>query len=290
MRAFGPWQGRVRRLVPGSIRFERGSIASVDAPRIAVLAHWSDRPLATRSVCALVHELQAAAYRVVVSSACDAPSDLVWDAQVDVDQLVVIRKPNVGYDFGSWSVALDVMPAIATAEQVILLNDSMAGPFASLHPLLQRFHDTEVDVWGLTSSQQFEPHLQSYFLGFRGGLLGMKPLRTFWSNVRDEQEKIRIIFRNELGLSRLLREEGYLINAEYAHRRYVDTGENPVIVRWRELLEDGFPFLKREILRDPAVAPDGESALSTVRSLYGVDVADWVDDLNSAEGPAVKSL
>ena len=35
----------------------------------------------------------------------------------------------------------------------------------------------------------------------------------------------------------------------------VAPGENPVIKGWWKLLERGFPFVKREIVRDPSVAP-----------------------------------
>ena len=51
-----------------------------------------------------------------------------------------------------------------------------------------------------------------------------------------------------------------------------------MIVGWRRLLEHGFPFLKREILRDPTVAPAGETAPKVVRRLLGIDISDWVDD------------
>jgi hypothetical protein len=52
-----------------------------------------------------------------------------------------------------------------------------------------------------------------------------------------------------------------------------------VIIGWRRLLELGFPFLKREILRDPAVAPDGEEAPAVVAEVFGVDVADWTREV-----------
>ena len=244
-----------------------------------MVAHWSARARVTKSLTALVRELQSFGYRVVVSSACEAQAELEWDADLEVDQLVVIRKPNIGYDFGSWSVALTLAPEIAEAERVIIANDSMVGPFTSLQPLLQQLDDTRADVWGLTDSTQFGSHLQSYFLAFCGGVLADKPLRRFWSSIRDETEKQQIIVRNEIGLSRLLREEGYVQVPAFSHERFVRPGQNPVIVGWESLLEEGFPFLKREILRDAAVAPAGQTAPAVVKRLLGIDVNDWVDDM-----------
>jgi lipopolysaccharide biosynthesis protein len=272
-------------LVGDRVRIERGSQSTVSASRVAVIAHWSASARVTKSVCALVRELQSFGYRVIVSSACEARDELAWDAAtVAVDELVVIRKPNVGYDFGSWSVALAIMPEIAGAERVIFANDSMSGPFIPLRLLLEHFDSTSADVWGLTDSNQFEPHLQSYFLGFAGGVLADRPLTKFWASIGEESEKLQIIFRNELGLSRLLREEGYVQVPAFAHEAVVEAGQNPVIVGWRRLLEQGFPFLKREILRDPSVAPAGETAPAVVKHLLGIDINDWVDDDANREG------
>ncbi len=268
----------VRELLRDRCQFERGGPDLVQGSHVAVLAHWSARPTTSRSVNTLVHELQAYGYQVVVSSTCESGEALVWGPEVDIDELVVIRRPNVGYDFGSWSMGLDLVPAAVTADHTILLNDSMAGPFTTLRPLLEAFDATVADVWGLTDTQQMGSHLQSYFLGFRDGVLAERPLARFWGDVRHEAEKSHVIVRNEIGLSRLLQLEGFVHIPAFSHERVVAHGENPVIKGWRRLLELGFPFLKREILRDPDVAPAGRSAPAAVRRRFGVDVAEWVDE------------
>lgn len=268
----------VREVLAGKCRFELGDGAQVVGPRVAVMAHWSRRTRVTRSVDTLVHELQLGGYHVVVSSTCGSPDPLEWGDEVDRDRLAVIRRPNVGYDFGSWSIGLEMVPAAVTAERTILLNDSMAGPFTSLAPLLQAFDVTPVDVWGLTDSQQFGSHMQSYFLGFRDGVLAERPLARFWAGIVHDEDKQQIIMRNELGLSRLFQREGFAHTPAFPHERVVGPGQNPVIKGWKRLLDLGFPFVKREILRDPDVAPGGRSAREAVRRRFGVDAAEWVDD------------
>lgn len=272
----------VRELVRGHVKVEYGSPDDVGGPKVALLAHWSARPRATRSVNALVRELQAGGYQVVVTSGCESPRPLDLGPGVDPARLVILRKPNAGYDFGSWSVALEMVPGAAGAARTLLLNDSMAGPFTSLTPLLEDFDRTPADVWAMTDTQQFGSHLQSYCLGFRDGILADRPLQRFWSRIRHETDKDRIIHDNELGLSRLLRAEGYVLLPAYPHEKVVPSGQNPVIKGWRQLLDLGFPFLKREILRDPAVAPAGRSARAVLHRRFGIDVADWVDDVVAA--------
>jgi lipopolysaccharide biosynthesis protein len=274
----GPAGVNVRYLVRGHVRVEHGDPASLSGPRIALFAHWSRHPRTTRSVATLARELQANGYVVVLISACESPHAIEWCEPVDVDRLVVLRKPNVGYDFGSWSVGLAMVPAASTAERTLLLNDSLAGPFTSIAPLLDDFDRSPADVWGLTDTQQFGSHLQSYCLGFRDGVLADRALVRFWGGIRHEADKDRIIHDNELGLSRLLRSEGYVLLPAFPHERVVAPGQNPVIKGWRKLLDLGFPFVKREILRDPSIAPAGRSVPAVLHRRFGIEVSEWVED------------
>jgi hypothetical protein len=271
--------GRVRALVGHQARFERGDAVAMRGPRVAVVAQWSISAQMTKSVCALVHDLQSAGYQVAVCSACEADEPLVWHDPVDVDALTVIRRPNVGYDFGSWSIALELLPGVSAAENAILANDSMVGPFRSLATLLEEFEASSADVWGLTDTQQFGHHLQSYFLGFRNGALGARPLKRFWADICHEDDKTDIIHRYEIGLGQLLHAEGFVQTPAFSHELVVEPGQNPVIIGWKSLLERGFPFLKREILRSPWVAPEGETAPTVLARLLEVDIREWAEDV-----------
>jgi lipopolysaccharide biosynthesis protein len=191
--------------------------------------------------------------------------------------VTILRKPNVGYDFGSWTVALNRLPAIAGAPRVVLTNDSMAGPFASLATILRRCETAGADVVGLTDSRQYFHHLQSYFLCFNNGVLRDRPLAGFFDRVRVEHDKWEIIRRYELGLSKLLGRESYGMSPLFPAAEVVgQSGDNPVIKAWWRLLERGFPFVKREIVRDPELAPRGEWIAPEVRAVYGVDIEDWI--------------
>ena len=125
----------------------------------------------------------------------------------------------------------------------------MVGPFATFEPLLAKFHATAADVWAVTDTSQFEYHLQSYFLGFPGQILREPPMRRFWRDIRVERSKDDVIWRYEIGLSRLLRRERYAIDVAFPSRHLVPGGKNPAIIGWQRLLDRGFPFVKRELAR-----------------------------------------
>jgi hypothetical protein len=95
--------------------------------------------------------------------------------------------------------------------------------------------------------------------------------------VRHHSDKQTIIHRNEIGLGRLLEREGYAIDALFGAGQVVPAADNPTIAGWRTLLERGLPFVKREIVRSPGLAPQGEQIPDELRARYGVDVAQWLD-------------
>jgi lipopolysaccharide biosynthesis protein len=261
--------------VAGQVRYEHGGPDELGLPaQVAVVVQWSATALLSRSVTTLVRELAAAGYRVVLVSACEADEPLEWRGRRPAGT-VVMRKPNVGYDFGSWAVALDELPAIARADRVILANDSMIGPFASMSAILRRFEQSRADVFGLTDTRQHFRHLQSYFLGFNGAILSDDPLTAFFADVREEPTKWEIIRRYELGLNVLFRRECYGITAAFRADDVVPAGENPVIRGWWRLLERGFPFVKREVYRSD-VAPRAEWAAREVAARYGERIEDWI--------------
>jgi hypothetical protein len=251
-------------------------LAVLRAPeRIAVLAHWAPQGRLSRSVRELTRAVLDAGYHVVLVSTVADPAPLDWSG-ARPDGVTVLRRSNVGYDFGSWAIALHRYPGTLSARTVLLLNDSLAGPFDRIDHLLAELDASAADVWGLTDTSQFGHHLQSYWLGFRGGSIGETPVARFWRDIRVEPTKDAVIWRNEIGLSRMLQRERFVIDQAISYRRVVAEGQNPTIIGWRRLLDRGFPFVKRELLHRPEVAPDGEMVRHELRRRFGIEADEWL--------------
>jgi hypothetical protein len=268
---------RTLRLTQGRTHVELSGADLDGSDRVAVLVHHGAVPAVTRSFRELVAAFDQRGYGVLVVSSSEFREPLDWGDTPPPASVTVLRKPNVGYDFGSWAVGLDAFAAVRRSPTVVLANDSLVGPFASLDPVLDRMERTTADVWGLTETLQFARHLQSYFVAYRGGVLADAPLEWFWRGVRHHSDKQTIIHRNEIGLGRLLEREGYAIDALFGAGQVVPAADNPTIAGWRTLLERGLPFVKREIVRSPGLAPQGEQIPDELRARYGVDVAQWLD-------------
>ena len=182
--------------------------------------------------------------------------------------MTVYRRPNVGYDFGSWAAVMDLHPRRWPPIKRWSSTTAWWGPFAPLTDILAGFEQCGTDVWGLIDTHQDEPHLQSHWIGYRGGLLAEPPLREFWSDIRVEPTKRAIIGRYEIGQTRNFAALGYSISVQFPFNLVVQPGQNPTSIGWRRLLSFGFPFVKREIaLRPRRKYPTGSRWQRSSRSV-----------------------
>jgi lipopolysaccharide biosynthesis protein len=194
-----------------------------------------------------------------------------------VHDISVYRRPNLGYDFGSWASFLHAFPEAAVSPRVILANDSLVGPFETVSPMLHDFDLCPTDIWGITGTTQDAAHLQSHFIGYRDGVLREPVLRRFWSDIRVEQDKRQLILRYEIGMCQLAFAEGYVLAAHYPWDWATALGQTPTSAGWRRLILRGFPFVKRELLlRPPPEVPDADDIPRVVRERWGENVQEWL--------------
>ncbi len=246
--------------------------AVVSRSRVAVIAEYQKgrdlRPSAVNMAEALVDQ----GYACLIVAARDAGVAVRAPGSLP-DDVAVVRRPNIAYDFGSWATALRLYPDLAKQPYVILTNDSLLGPFAPLDDVIERFESSGTDAWAVTESTVARPHLQSYFLGFQRGALSSAPLAGFFASIRQQNSKQDVIRNHEMGLSHLLDEEGYSISIGWTQ---ADLGlperHEPSMGGWLQLLDAGFPFVKRAVLTARHFAHHRHLVAPSVRRRYGVDL------------------
>ncbi len=248
------------------------------APRhVAIVAQWSRQPVVSRSLSTLITQLSEHGHEIIVVSACESPARLRWPHGLPPDA-TVYRRPNVGHDFGSWATALRQLPGLTQAERVLMINDSLVGPFRPLTPELEAMTTASADVWGLATSLQSGRHLQTFFLAFQGGCLSEPALRAFWRGVRAHDTKWDTVVHNELGLARLLHAEKFTTQSAY---EALPGFANSTIDGWQALLEIGFPFVKRMLVADDSFehvsfrVTQAEVGMA-VRDAFGTELGDWL--------------
>ena len=255
---------------------------------VALYVHHAPMPGVSAMVHAQVEHYQALGFAVVFVSMCPGLP------RQDCDRLrgacaLVVRRRNFGLDFGAWH---DLLPLVRThapaAEELLLVNDSVCGPFRRLGPALQAMRAGGGGLFGLSENLAPRPHLQSYFL-LASGRPAVGDVLAFLRRYRPTGDKRLTIRTGEVALTRWMRCRGHRVAAwcgyEGVERAALDhpvararvralypwcfqavpvggPGEaegmrrglarrplNPTHLFWRELVEDfAFPFIKTDLL------------------------------------------
>lgn len=239
-----------------------------------MVAHYSLGPVQSRSLSEYLAALDSAGYLPVLISTTSGNTPLRFPHGAP-DRLIVVRRENIGYDFGSWAHLLTQAPLLREANTVLLTNDSLLGPFEPIDDLLEAASRPGPDIAPLTMSRQGHIHAQSFFLAFHGGTLNERPWRDFFKAVRPQATKERIVHQYELGLTKHALREAYSISPLIPTAILDVNRRNPTLDGWRQLIEAGAPFLKRTILTEPGLNLMAEDAKDFVFQRFGVNLNDW---------------
>lgn len=231
-----------------------------------IFAHHDRDNMVDEYAFRLIDGVRAAGYRVVFVSAAESLRE--EDTQRLRRCCEAIRmKPNRGLDFAAWKLGLDLVPPLETLDSLLLMNDSVFGPFRPLAPMFRRMRRKQLDFWGITDSHEQGWHLQSYFLVFGRRVLRSQLFREFWYKSFAEMTKAQIIQQGEIALSKALVDAGFkgaaLCPVETVAAWHARQGRwrsppnlevNPSLLYW-DLLVTKYrcPFMKKEALRDNPV-------------------------------------
>jgi lipopolysaccharide biosynthesis protein len=254
-------------------------------PRVALFCHFDAQGAVRSDVLRYLTALHDAGYSVVVVSNSGALQPAAMAALQTVCAAVLVRR-NIGLDFCAWREGLELfsLPRDNT-EALLLANDSVYGPLQPLAPLLSRLSAGDADVWGLTDSDQIRFHLQSYFLAVSATAMRSEAWRRFWHGVRPYPSKHLMIRCYEIGLTQSLARAGLRCRAMWPTTAMTLPNRarntvNPTHDLWRQLLNAGFPFIKRELVRDnPARIADAAEWRKVVAGMDGARLAEIEQDL-----------
>ena len=166
----------------------------------------------------------------------------------------ILLRHNRGYDFRAWADAIRLTRTVLEqAELLIVANDSVLGPFDSFGETVARIRASTADLVGLTKSFEIRPHLQSYLLAFKRKALRSDVFRDFWGSIQTGDRHF-VIENYELPLTARFEQAGLSTEALFAFD--ADDHRNPTLWRWRDLIEQGFPYLKTSVLRDNLAGDD----------------------------------
>lgn len=194
-----------------------GALDLRTATRVAVFSHFDPRGVVHDFIRYYLRQIWNAGYTILfVSSAPRLRSaDIEWLGSFCG---AVVRRKNVGLDFGAFKDGIALLPDVRRLESLLLANDSVYGPFYDLGEVIARMDMEQADVWGITDSWERRFHLQSFFLLFGPKALASEAFHSFWRRVRHVQAKFWVISRYEIGLTRALVAGGLRCRALFPFR------------------------------------------------------------------------
>lgn len=232
-------------LFDGPVRFrlERNSPITNNEDWLIFVAYCGDGRL---SECQQfqIEAFAKAGFAIVLVINTDRLSDIVWNDCSSAR--VVITRQNIGYDFGAWRQAVEIIGGLSKARSVSFTNDSILpvqNGAEIIHKMRTKIKKTDADVIFLTANQEVRPHCQSYFFTLKNEALSAKGLDII---------RKKPLYKNKDSL--ILNEEIYFSdqflsnNLKITTLFHIDVVENPTIHHWKNLLDLDFPFIKIQLL------------------------------------------
>lgn len=178
---------------------------------------------------------------------------IVTDREVDIPQALVdlavgvMVRANAGYDFAAWAHAIHLYPEVYGAGTLYLANDSLIGPVDAkrFDAVLSQVRTSEADMVGLTESQEYRWHVQTFFVALKPRLLSSWWLHTFFEHVRILGDKDTVIRTYEVRFAGAVEQSGHKVEILFPS----ESAANPTLYDWRGLIERGFPFVKALLVR-----------------------------------------
>jgi lipopolysaccharide biosynthesis protein len=239
-----------------AVEIDCRKVPAVQPETSLFVSHSSDghlKPHVRHYIEALVHE--GIGVILIVNSDQGFTDDEPWLHEL-VDGLFV--RANEGFDFAAWAHVLRLHPQLCRVKLLYLLNDSVIGPItkSAFHAAIERVRRSPGDLIGMTENYELGWHIQSYFLAVRARAMRTAAWRRFTRKIGSLSNKDDVVKTYEVQLASAMTRAGLKSSVVFK----TEFRSDPTVYRWKELLEDGFPFVKVKAIRD---------------EIPGVDKADW---------------
>ena len=243
----GQAEGRRRNAADRSSNIADAMIETIKAPapasEIVLFVTHAPEGQIKPHVRPYLESLKQSGLAIILIVAVD-PADSVDAAPLlDVVDGLFIRE-NGGFDFAAWAHVARLVD-MSGVRLLCLANDSLLGPFSTgaMQAIMERVRASRAQLVGLTDNYEFNHHLQSYFLVAKEQ--GVSRLVDFLSTVRWLENKQEVIFAYELQTLDHFKAAG--LAGEALFETHVST--NRTTTDWRQLIKDGFPFIKMAVLQ-----------------------------------------
>ena len=261
---------------------------SYSSKKVAIYSHYDIDNIVDPYVVRCLQELRNQNWIIIfVTSSINLHSKEI--SKIKNLVTVILFSDGKGRDWGNFALGLRFAYDMDFPKSLLLMNDSLYGPFTSLEEIFDSADKSEADFVGLTDSFQHHYHLQSYFIYCKSSVCTHPTFLNFWKYFLPQNNKDEIIFNNEIEFTKYFSNLGFepgclftyndlfntALNGSYSTSEIIKTLNSGTFVNPTHHFADilittyDFPFIKIELLREnPSKVPSLDLLISFIREKF----------------------
>ncbi|HEY4963523.1 MAG TPA: rhamnan synthesis F family protein [Candidatus Saccharimonadales bacterium] len=173
-----------------------------------------------------------------------------------------IQRENVGFDFAAWRDGINYVgwDELVKFDSLTIMNDTCFGPIYPIGKMYEKMEKENIDFWGITdhaansigmpgTGGPVPRHVQSYMEVFNSKVIKSDVFQSFWENIKDHSDVIKVIQEYETKLTDVLHDTGFSYDVFFNTGDYTTKYNIVDTFNYAELLpivmlKNGVPLLK----------------------------------------------
>lgn len=238
--------------------------------RVAVFAHYDKSNIIQEYVIYYLTELKKVCDKIIFVS----DGNICEQELLKIKDIVIhsIAQKHGEYDFGSYKrgyIYAKEMNLLNNCDEFIIANDSCYGPLYEFQIMFDKMKTQEIDFWGVTANSvglhhENNPHVQSYFMVFKPNVFKSELFDNFIMSIKKEDNKPSIIINYEIGLSKLLVENGFKYEVYCKSSKYLQ--HSHVYSAYKLLKNDNNILVKTSLFRYTNIPPEVKASFKWLKA------------------------
>lgn len=228
--------------------------------RICIYLTYDPQKIVDRYVGYMLKELKSCVdYLVVV---CNETEIVKGKEILEQYSDEIFYRKNIGFDAGGFKDALCKYLGwdnVLTYDELVLVNDSIFGPFCPMKKIFNEMEGKNIDFWGLIKHAEsvyidmghIPEHIQSFFLSIRSRMLHSAEFRMYWENLPYFKTLLQTVVGHELKFTQ------HFVKLNYTYATLAETKINDSVniknnfsqyctLSYELVKKRNFPFLKKQ--------------------------------------------
>ena len=258
--------------------------------RLAIYSFYDPDGVIDNYVLRILDSLLVVADRLVIVVNGVLASNEIFKFRKYSDEIII--RSNIGFDAYAYKYTLlDLFEnnKLKGVSELILLNNTVYGPFFELGDYFEVMEAEDVDFWGFGKwtrgySEELKciipDHVQSFFLVIKKKLLFSKVFYDYWEKLGGIDSYADAIEKFEVAFTKTFKKAGYRYTTwlDYKKVPYIERSGHDYRQHYFECVSDyQYPFLKR---KDVSFPPNDNvrKMLDYVHDYCNIDIAILWDD------------